>query len=78
MDSYEVREDRHLWRRLSTYEWTDDPEAPLKGYLRETSHVWRQKTDIPDGGIILHGYDQDGRWVEVTLEFRDGTLLCDG
>jgi hypothetical protein len=78
MDEYEVSQDGRLRRHVHEREWTEDPDAPLRGYLRSIRDWWE---DVPDahGDVVIYTSDDtedpaSRRWVEFRLRFTNGRV----
>ena len=76
MDEYAITEDGGLRRHVHEREWTQDPGAPLGGYLRSTRDWWE---DVPDahGDVVIPtsgdaGNQASAAWTEFLVRFTNG------
>jgi len=78
MDEYEITEDGRLRRHLHEREWTQDPGAPLGGYLRSTRDWWKDVPDA-DGDVVIYTSGNAGNQAcpartEFLVRFTNGRV----
>jgi len=85
LDVYTITEDGELFHTFKTYEWVDDDERFLKGYMKEIDR--KEVKELFYGKILFYCYEQirttncEGDVKETTVsldyeaKFNDGNLV---